>query len=107
MADLVGQHTAEPGDLMLVAQIAVDAHVRGRERPSKRLCGHVERLGPEPVERWAGDVRGSDAPHTGSTFGTRFGEQQGRTVGEDESGLAVARLERLFSSTSSRPPCIR
>ena len=46
---------------------------------------------------------GSDAPHTGSTFGARLGEQQGRTVGEDESGLAVARLGRLLLVDEQSP----
>jgi hypothetical protein len=105
VAHLVGQHPAEPGDVALVAQEAVHAHVVGGERGGQRRRREVERLGPEAVERRAGERVGGHAPHTGATLLAGLGEQQRGPLGEHEARLTVARLRGLFV-VDQQPPAL-
>jgi hypothetical protein len=103
MADLVGQHAAEPGDLVLVAEVAVYAHVGRPERSCERVGRDVERFGPETVEGRTVDCVVGDAPHSRSSFRAGFGQQQRRRLGEHEPCLAVARFQRLLLVDEQAP----
>ncbi len=96
VAHLVGEHPTQAGDVVLIAQEPVHAHVVRGERSGKLVDAHRQRVGSEPVERGSGQRVAGEAPHARPAFLARLGEQQCRPVGEHEPGLAVARLHRLL-----------
>jgi hypothetical protein len=105
VTDLVGQHAPKCRHMMLVAQPAVQAHVLRGPHRQQIVDAHRERVGSEPIQRWAVVVARRHAPHTGLAFGPRFGEEQRRSVVEYETSASVARLGRLLL-VDKQPPAL-
>ena len=96
VADLVGEHPADPGQDPLVAQHRVDAGRVGREHGRELRGVDGVGLGAEPVQRRLSLHRAAQDPHPGLAFGAGLGQQPRAPVGEGPAEQPSARLLGLL-----------